>query len=1132
MDQEKQEFKFDVFISYRHADLDSAVAGYLQKALEHYRIPREIQKKCGKKNIHRVFRDEEELGVASDLFHQIEQNLVQSEFLLVICSPRILESKWCMREIETFIRYRGRDNVLAVLIEGEPETAFPAILREEGEPLAADLRGHDKREVLRHARQRLPRLAAPLLYCSYDELYQRHRVYKMRRLAALAGAVAAVSMTFGAVTLMQSREIQRQSQEIQQKSEEIQSQNQEIQQQNQEIRLNYQAKLENQFRYLAKTSSELLRAGDRDAALLVALEALPQGSGDTSRPYVAEARIALEKALFTYAKCENYQLEPFKQLEHKEEIGSIIDRNKEENVLLTTDAGSIYVWDGASCENLCCQAYSGELVDVKLVGNQSAAVMTKTGAYCFNYRTGQVLWQWDLPKCENCYSDPTLHWAYDSKSNQLLCGNWTLTLHGSSYREPALTPAHMLYLLDAATGESRAWMPAELLEVLEKNPEESITLSNECFLLSPGGTWTAILIKPSSLSADNAVLTVFPAGEDRAVYTETLKKEDKFWNYLGQAVFIDEEHLATVKNLQGETGLRMGKLARWRLDIRSMNTGKLRMSYEDACLNLRGNIEIKKLVPTNGDQDDILLSVTYDNVAVNLDWNTGERLARIEDRSTIALNHYFSSSRELVVTADGYLFRTLPDDDTVVDPIYTAYHYYIGISRIDRSAWLDGKAFFFTDSGVYCYAAPTDGSYTALDAYPSESLFTGDSAHVLVMGNDKKIYFYDTEDFSLLWKDEYYYNFDGLTVDLVGDDWVAYLTGDGSVVTLRSIRDGSVRQVQMDGSEPGPYSTRKWHLRAGGAGKVLVWHTDSLHLSTYTKQEEMESTFLWVLDADTGEVTHRWSYQDIFELKSLPFSPDTSLSVYPKWAAATADGRYLLLRCELTGTLKESTDQEEQERLSRILVWDLETGSEVELPQEVQEGMVQRLFLGDYCVQDGWISPTEPKAVFYNEEHKLLQVVDLAKGTLLHSLPVDGITSQEVSFTPDGDHLIFQDGSKRLKIYNWRKGEYTMEEIAPEQFYMKFDFYQDGDVLNASGKPNGITSNTARIFRRTGEGTYKLETSISYCDSCDARTVVIQTDDDPRLYRYYDLDQLIAQAREILDGRELTEMERRSYLID
>lgn len=67
VEQGNRDFKYDVFISYKHAEIDSAVAGYLQRALEHYKIPREIRKKAHKKKISRVFRDREELGVGSDL---------------------------------------------------------------------------------------------------------------------------------------------------------------------------------------------------------------------------------------------------------------------------------------------------------------------------------------------------------------------------------------------------------------------------------------------------------------------------------------------------------------------------------------------------------------------------------------------------------------------------------------------------------------------------------------------------------------------------------------------------------------------------------------------------------------------------------------------------------------------------------------------------------------------------------------------------------------------------------------------------------------------------------------------------------------------------------------------------------
>lgn len=1111
----RQDFKFDVFISYRHAELDNAVAGYLQKALEHYRIPRDIQKRCGKKSIRRVFRDEEELGAASDLFGEIEQNLKQSEFLVVICSPRILESKWCQREIETFIRYRGRENILPVLIEGDPDTAFPPILREDGEPLAADLRGKNKREVLRHARERLARLAAPLLGCTYDELHQRRRVYQMRRILAAAGAVAAVSLAFGTVTLMQNREIQRQSREIQ---------------------LNYQGKLENQSRYLAQTSTQLLEGGDRDAALLVALEALPGSGADGSRPYVAEARIALEQALYTYAKNTRYQLHALKRLEHREETGSVTDRSEEENVLLTTDAASVYIWDGASCENLCRWDHGGELVDAKLVGNHSAAVMTGSGALCFDYRTGQVLWRWDYPACtsEGGYCPGvSLLWAYDGQSNQILCGNGNLCLHDAGGGEAEVPPGHMFYLLDAATGESRAWMPAELSGLLEEGTYHSMNLERTGFALSPGGKWAAISLQPVDLDAA-VTLAVFPVGGDGSAFSRELTRRSSLSCAVEKAVFLDEDCLAFVHITQGDTLFgHSGKSAVWELECRDAETGELQLSYQDVCMCLNDRVDIQKIAPPDGSGDGTILSVTYDNVAVNLDWTTGERLARIEDRSAIVLNHFFSTAgaRQLIVTADGYLFATIPTEDMVWAPVYSAYHYYIGISRINQSVWLDGKGFFFTDSGVYCYAPTADASYAPLEATPCFSSFTGDSAHVLTAGDDGKLFFFDTDDFSRQWEDEYCFDYDCQTAALVEDRWAAYLTGDGTTVKLRALQDGGERQVRLDGLAPEQTGSGKWNLRAGGAGSVLVWNREHLSFGSFTEEGKADAPVLCVLDAETGKVTARRSCQDLLDLAASPFSSD-QLSLYPEAPAATADGRYVLIPFRLSGYSEEDTAHSDRGEVCRVLVWDLETGKMSALPDEVREGLACGLGLGTCFEHDGWVSPGEDLAVFYNEARGQLQVVDLTGCSVLHTLAVEGIASQEISFTPDGDHLIFQDGMKRLCVYNWKKGAYTMQGVAPEPGHMEFAFYLDGEVLSAAYKAGSITSESTCIYRRTGEGVYKLETSISVCGDCDAKTVVISDKINPRLYHYYSLDELIAQAREILKGRELTPAERKEYLID
>ena len=106
----KNQFKYDAFISYRHAELDKFVAEKLHKQLEAFSLPKSVVKKCPgqKKKIERVFRDKEELPLTSNLEDPIVQALQNSEWLIVICSPRLRESVWCKKEIETFIALRGR----------------------------------------------------------------------------------------------------------------------------------------------------------------------------------------------------------------------------------------------------------------------------------------------------------------------------------------------------------------------------------------------------------------------------------------------------------------------------------------------------------------------------------------------------------------------------------------------------------------------------------------------------------------------------------------------------------------------------------------------------------------------------------------------------------------------------------------------------------------------------------------------------------------------------------------------------------------------------------------------------------------------------------------------------------------
>ena len=107
-------WKYTAFISYRHGGNDEFAAKTLHNMLENYRVPAKLAAKLGRKKVGRIFRDVDELPSSSSLYNNIEEALGQSEFLIVICTPRLQESKWCMREIELFQKLRGSDHIIAV----------------------------------------------------------------------------------------------------------------------------------------------------------------------------------------------------------------------------------------------------------------------------------------------------------------------------------------------------------------------------------------------------------------------------------------------------------------------------------------------------------------------------------------------------------------------------------------------------------------------------------------------------------------------------------------------------------------------------------------------------------------------------------------------------------------------------------------------------------------------------------------------------------------------------------------------------------------------------------------------------------------------------------------------------------
>ena len=185
------EYKYQAFISYRHNQQSVEIARTLHHQIENYGIPGAVKKTLGKKKVGKVFRDQDELPTSADLGGDIEAALVNSEWLIVLCTPELLESKWCMKEVDFFIKLGRRNHILTLLVSGEPDEAFPPQLRfveidgklEEIEPLAADVRADSLKAMKKKLKVEKLRLLAPMLGVGFDDLKQRDRERRLKIIA-------------------------------------------------------------------------------------------------------------------------------------------------------------------------------------------------------------------------------------------------------------------------------------------------------------------------------------------------------------------------------------------------------------------------------------------------------------------------------------------------------------------------------------------------------------------------------------------------------------------------------------------------------------------------------------------------------------------------------------------------------------------------------------------------------------------------------------------------------------------------------------------------------------------------------------------------------------------------------------
>ena len=363
---EKKEFKYDAFISYRHSDLDKFVAENLHKLLETYDLPKNVKEKLGitGKTTRRVFRDREELPLSSNLEDPIIEALNESKYLIVICSPRLKESLWCKKEIETFKKIRGRKNIFCVLIEGEPSDSFPEeVLYDEEivkgkktkklvEPLAADVRGETKKEILKKLKEENLRLIAPMYNLDYDDLRQRQKLRKQKQMLNIFIAVSIFFILFTLYTSIMLIKISSQRNMLK----------------------------NNQALTLAREANEYMKIDSRYNAVKSSYEALTNYNG-VKMPYTSEAEYSLSESLGVYnaglsykaiSEIETKGVSDYVKISENNKYFAIYDESEEINIINSKTFKKILTFKDVS--DLSTNEFS-----FSFVGNEKFTYINKDG---------------------------------------------------------------------------------------------------------------------------------------------------------------------------------------------------------------------------------------------------------------------------------------------------------------------------------------------------------------------------------------------------------------------------------------------------------------------------------------------------------------------------------------------------------------------------------------------------------------------------------------------------------------------------------------------------------------------------------------------------------------------------------
>ena len=185
---------------------DASVANKLAESIRRYRLPSGTSLPDSGLDYRRVYVE----ASGKDFDEEARALLDHSRFLAVLCSPETRTSPFVLDRLAYFRETGKEDNIIAVIVRGEPADSFPESFIEKKvvqkilpdmsivervetiEPVASDLRAETRSRWKDALSYETVRIIASVLGLHPDDLEQRHRTRRRKAIITLVSVIAAV----------------------------------------------------------------------------------------------------------------------------------------------------------------------------------------------------------------------------------------------------------------------------------------------------------------------------------------------------------------------------------------------------------------------------------------------------------------------------------------------------------------------------------------------------------------------------------------------------------------------------------------------------------------------------------------------------------------------------------------------------------------------------------------------------------------------------------------------------------------------------------------------------------------------------------------------------------------------------